>query len=81
MAPDDGPRGEAGEAGPGGLTWAAPGRPGHVDLTLTLTFPQLLGLLASGSLDGIEASGDQSVLRTLMGLTDRPDPNFPVVTP
>jgi len=53
----------------------------RADLTLTLTFPQLLGLLASGSTDGIEASGDQSVLRTLMSLTDEPDPNFAVVTP
>lgn len=53
----------------------------RADLTLTLTFPQLLGLLASGSLDGIEASGDQSVLGALMSLTDEPDPNFAVVTP
>jgi hypothetical protein len=37
--------------------------------------------LASGSLDGIEASGDQSVLRALMSLTDEPGPNFAVVTP
>jgi alkyl sulfatase BDS1-like metallo-beta-lactamase superfamily hydrolase len=51
------------------------------DLTLTLTHPQLLGLLASGSLDGIESSGDQGVLRTLMGLVDSPDSSFPVVTP
>ena len=48
---------------------------------LSLTHPQLLGLLASGSLDGICASGDRGVLHTIMGLTDEPDPSFPVVTP
>ena len=51
------------------------------DLVLTLTHPQLLGLLASGSLDGISATGDPAVLRTLLSLTDQPDPDFPVVTP
>jgi alkyl sulfatase BDS1-like metallo-beta-lactamase superfamily hydrolase len=51
------------------------------DVTLTLTHPQLLGLLASGSLDGISAEGDPGVLQTLMSLTDEPDPSFPVVTP
>jgi len=51
------------------------------DLTLTLTRPQLLGILASGSLDGAGAQGDPGVLRTLMSLTDEPDPSFPVVTP
>lgn len=51
------------------------------DLTLTLTHAQLLGLLASGSLDGITTTGDPSVLKTLLSLTDEPDPNFAVVTP
>jgi alkyl sulfatase BDS1-like metallo-beta-lactamase superfamily hydrolase len=51
------------------------------DLRLSLTHPQLLGLLASGSLDGIAATGDPAVLQTLMSLTDQPDPSFPVVTP
>jgi alkyl sulfatase BDS1-like metallo-beta-lactamase superfamily hydrolase len=53
----------------------------QADLTVTLTHPQLLALLASGSLDGIETSGDRSVLGTLMSLTDEPDPNFAIVTP
>jgi alkyl sulfatase BDS1-like metallo-beta-lactamase superfamily hydrolase len=53
----------------------------EADLDLTLTHPQLLGLLASGSLDGIGASGDPGVLQTIMGLTDEPDRSFPVVTP
>jgi alkyl sulfatase BDS1-like metallo-beta-lactamase superfamily hydrolase len=51
------------------------------DLALSLTHPQLLGLLASGSLDGIGAAGDPSVLQTLMSLTGQPDPSFAVVTP
>jgi alkyl sulfatase BDS1-like metallo-beta-lactamase superfamily hydrolase len=53
----------------------------EADLDLTLTHPQLLGLLASGSFDGIGASGDPGVLQTIMGLTDEPDRSFPVVTP
>ena len=53
----------------------------RADLTLTMTRPQLLGRLASGSLDGIETTGDQSVLGTLVSLTDQPDPDFAVVTP
>lgn len=57
------------------------GRARQADLTVTLTRRQLLGLLASGSLDGIETSGDSSVLRTLLALTDAPDPDFAVVTP
>ncbi len=51
------------------------------DLTLTLTHPQLLGLLASGSLQGIDTAGDPGVVKTLMSLTDEPGPSFPIVTP
>ena len=51
------------------------------DLTLTLTHPQLLGLLASGSLQGIETAGDPGVIKTVLSLIDEPDPNFPIVTP
>ena len=53
----------------------------EADLTITLTQPQLPGLLASGSLDGIQTSGDQSVLQALMSFTDEPRPSFPIVTP
>ena len=53
----------------------------EADLTLTLTQHQLLGLLASGSLAGIDATGDPGVLKTLMSLADEPDPNFAIVTP
>jgi alkyl sulfatase BDS1-like metallo-beta-lactamase superfamily hydrolase len=51
------------------------------DLALALTHPQLLGLLASGSLQGIGTDGDPGVLTTLLSLTDEPDPSFPIVTP
>jgi alkyl sulfatase BDS1-like metallo-beta-lactamase superfamily hydrolase len=51
------------------------------DLTLTLTKPQLLGLLAGHGLDGIEHSGDPAALSKLIGLLDTPDPAFPIVTP
>jgi len=51
------------------------------NLTLTLTKPQLLGLLAGHGLDGIEHTGDPAALSKLMGLLDTPDPAFPIVTP
>ena len=51
------------------------------DLTLTLTKPQLLGLLAGHGLDGIEHTGEPAALSKLMGLLDTPDPAFPVITP
>ncbi|MEV0773503.1 alkyl/aryl-sulfatase [Nocardia salmonicida] len=52
-----------------------------IDLTLTLTKAQLLGILAGKGLDGIDHSGDPGVLQRLFGLLDTPDPNFAVVTP
>ena len=42
---------------------------------------QLLGLLACGSSEGIGVTGNPGVFQTIMGLTDEPDPSFPVVTP
>jgi alkyl sulfatase BDS1-like metallo-beta-lactamase superfamily hydrolase len=55
--------------------------PDGADLTLTLTKAALLNLLASGGLDNVESSGDQGVLRRLLGLLDEPDPGFGIVTP
>jgi alkyl sulfatase BDS1-like metallo-beta-lactamase superfamily hydrolase len=52
-----------------------------VDLVLTLTKTQLLGLMAGGGLAGIEHSGDPGVLQTLLGLLDTPDATFAIVTP
>ncbi|MER5867885.1 alkyl sulfatase dimerization domain-containing protein [Kitasatospora sp. NPDC002040] len=54
---------------------------GPADLTLTLTKPQLLGLLAGQQPDGIESSGDPGALATLFAALDTPDPNFAIVTP
>ena len=51
------------------------------DLTVTLTRPQLVRLLATGQPDGAALSGDAGVLQRLMSLTDDPDPDFAVVTP
>ncbi|WP_241248678.1 alkyl/aryl-sulfatase [Nocardioides turkmenicus] len=49
-------------------------------LTLTLTRPQLAGLLGARSLDGIEHSGDLGVLQQLLGALEAPDPAFPIVS-
>ena len=62
------------------IHWAGPA-PGATDLTLTLTRPQLLGLLAGQGLDGIQTAGDVAALHRLLGLLDTPDPGFAIVTP
>ncbi|MEV4062136.1 alkyl sulfatase dimerization domain-containing protein [Nonomuraea dietziae] len=51
------------------------------DLTVTLTKPQLLGLMASQSSDGIQMDGDRQALETLIGLLDDGDRDFDIVTP
>ncbi|MFF2550410.1 alkyl/aryl-sulfatase [Nocardia sp. NPDC058058] len=53
----------------------------QVDLTVSLTKLQLLGLLAGGGLDGLTVDGDPSVLQRLLGLLDEQDPAFAIVTP
>ena len=60
-------------------THSANGAP--ADLTVTLTKPQLLRLLATGSLDGIETTGDRGALRTLLGVLDTANDQFAMVTP
>jgi alkyl sulfatase BDS1-like metallo-beta-lactamase superfamily hydrolase len=55
--------------------------PGGTDLTLTLTKPQLLGMLAGNGLEGIQTNGDPGALHQLLGLLDTPDPGFAIVTP
>ena len=50
-------------------------------LTLTLTKPQLLGLLAGKGLDGITADGDPALLRRLFAVLVEPDKSFAIVTP
>ena len=52
-----------------------------VDLSMTLTTAQLLGLLGGGGFDGIEHSGDLATLPRLMGLVDAQAEDFAIVTP
>ena len=51
------------------------------DATFTLTKPQFLTVLAGGGLDGVTVNGDLSVLQTIVGVLDAPDPDFAIVTP
>ncbi|WP_326794303.1 MBL fold metallo-hydrolase [Streptomyces sp. NBC_01808] len=51
------------------------------DVSLTLTKAQLLALLAGEDPEDIEHTGDLGVLRTLLSVLDKPDPDFAVVTP
>jgi len=53
----------------------------NADLTLTLTKPQLLGLVGGRGLAGIEHTGDPAALSRLTALLDTADPAFPIVTP
>jgi alkyl sulfatase BDS1-like metallo-beta-lactamase superfamily hydrolase len=54
---------------------------GDVELTITLTKPQLLGLLTGRELEGPTYDGDAGVLVSLVGAVDQFDPNFAIVTP
>ena len=51
------------------------------DLTVSLTKPQLLQLLATAKPDGTDISGDPAVLARLLSLIDNPNPDFAIVTP
>jgi len=51
------------------------------DLTVTLTKPQLLAVVTSRDLSGVQATGDRPALTTLMDLLDDPDRDFNIVTP
>ena len=50
-------------------------------LTITLAKPQLVRVLATGNLDGVEHDGDAGALLTILGLLDTVDHQFPIVTP
>jgi alkyl sulfatase BDS1-like metallo-beta-lactamase superfamily hydrolase len=54
-------------------------RPGEADLTVTLTKPQLLALLAGQGPGSLTSTGDLGVLQRLLGLLDTPDPGFAIV--
>jgi alkyl sulfatase BDS1-like metallo-beta-lactamase superfamily hydrolase len=53
--------------------------------TATVTFASKMRLLAFAAGDttspGVELTGDESALPALLGVLDRPDPNFNIVTP
>jgi alkyl sulfatase BDS1-like metallo-beta-lactamase superfamily hydrolase len=51
------------------------------DVSITLTRGDLLALLSTGASGGAAIDGDATVLVTLAGLLDDPDPEFAVVTP
>lgn len=53
----------------------------HAGLTLTLTRPELFGLLAGKGLAGVRTDGDRGLLKRLFSYVTRPDRGFPVVTP
>ncbi len=55
---------------------------GTAALTLTLTKPQLLGLLAGTTgLGDVPAEGDTALIQRLLSYLDEPTPLFPIVTP
>ena len=58
----------------------APGE-AAAELTLTLTKPQLLAVLAGRQPDGVGTAGDPAALTRLTSLLDTVDPDFPLVTP
>ena len=60
-----------------------PARPDTAGVTLKLATKGRLLALVGGDLTspGFEIVGDAEVLTTLVGLLDRPDPNFDIVTP
>ena len=51
------------------------------DLVITLTKPQLLGLLGGAGPNGIQFDGDPKVFAMIASLTDEPDTSFAIVTP
>jgi alkyl sulfatase BDS1-like metallo-beta-lactamase superfamily hydrolase len=55
---------------------------GDADVSLTLTKPRLIAL-AGGDLtgEGLQITGDEGSLRALLGVLDRGDPDFAIVTP
>lgn len=50
-------------------------------LTLTLSKPRLLGVLAGKGLDGVVVDGDPDLLSRLFSCVTESDPAFPIVTP
>ena len=55
--------------------------PGKVDLTLTLTKPLLLAMLAGAGMEGVDHAGDLGTIQRVLSVLDTPDVNFAIVTP
>jgi alkyl sulfatase BDS1-like metallo-beta-lactamase superfamily hydrolase len=60
---------------------ADPRLPADVDLGLSLTKAQLLGVIAGSGLDGVEHKGDPTALERLLAVLERPDQTFAIITP
>mgnify|MGYP000853333987 FL=1 len=60
-------------------------RPADGSAHATVTFADKLRLLAAATGDftspGLEVTGDQQALQSLLGVLDRPDPGFNIITP
>jgi alkyl sulfatase BDS1-like metallo-beta-lactamase superfamily hydrolase len=65
----------------GVLTHHPTTRAKDADLAITLTKPQLLGMLAGAGTNGVQFDGDPKIFSMIASLTDQPDPNFAIVTP
>ncbi|MEV4429690.1 alkyl/aryl-sulfatase [Streptomyces sp. NPDC053792] len=64
------------------LTWTTDSDPApDAGLTMTMTKPQLLALLAGKGTAGITMNGDAELLPRLLSVLDAPDTDFPIVTP
>ena len=50
-------------------------------LTVTLAKPHLLEVIGTGRLDAVDSEGDITLVSTILGLVDRVDHQFPIVTP
>ncbi|WP_307710263.1 alkyl sulfatase C-terminal domain-containing protein [Streptomyces sp. V1I6] len=55
--------------------------PPPAGLTLTVSRPQLIGLLAGQGVEEVEHDGDLGLLERLFALTTVPAKRFPIVTP
>ena len=60
-----------------------PADPSTADATVTLAAKMRLMAAAAGdfALPGLEVTGDASALQALLGVLDRPDPKFNIITP
>jgi alkyl sulfatase BDS1-like metallo-beta-lactamase superfamily hydrolase len=54
---------------------------GDASLTVTLTKPELVGLLGGDVAKGVDLDGDGSLLQRLLTFVDNPKPAFAIVTP